>query len=122
VIRRSGENISALEVEAAMTQNPQIAQLAICAVPDEIRGDEVMALIVLADGVAATIETATDIVNHSRESLSYYKIPGYVAFVDQLPMTASNKPQRGEIKKLGAKLLEQQDCHDLCHLKKGSKR
>lgn len=122
VIRRSGENISALEVEAAMTQNPQIGQLAICAVPDEIRGDEVMALVVLAEGVDATSDTATAIVEHARESLTYYKIPGYVAFVEQLPMTASNKPQRGEIKKLGAKLLELKDCHDCCHLKKGSKR
>jgi len=122
VIRRSGENISALEVEAAMSQQQVVEQLAVCAVPDEIRGDEVMALIVLPPGLSASATTATDIVNQARQSLSYYKVPAYIAFVSALPMTASNKPQRGEIKKLAAKLLARGECIDLCHLKKGSKR
>lgn len=122
VIRRSGENISALEVEAAMSQSQLVEQLAVCAVPDEIRGDEVMALVVLPSTVTASDAVAAEIVNQTRQSLSYYKVPGYIAFVPALPMTASNKPQRGEIKKLAAKLLTQGDCVNLCHLKKGSKR
>ncbi|MBB6522032.1 AMP-binding protein [Pseudoteredinibacter isoporae] len=122
VIRRSGENISALEVEAALSQDPGIDQLAVCAVPDEIRGDEVMALIILENDVENSESTAEQIVERARERLVYYKLPGYIAFVDELPTTASNKPQRGEIKKLGARILEEKRCFNLCHLKKGSKR
>ncbi|WP_299772172.1 AMP-binding protein [uncultured Pseudoteredinibacter sp.] len=122
VIRRSGENISALEVEAALSQDPAIDQLAVCAVPDEIRGDEVMALIILESGEQANQDLAEQIVERARERLVYYKLPGYISFVAELPTTASNKPQRGEIKKLGAKILQEKSCFDLCHLKKGSKR
>jgi len=122
VIRRSGENISALEVEAALSQDPAIDQLAVCAVPDEIRGDEVMALIILESGEQANQALAEQIVERARERLVYYKLPGYISFVAELPTTASNKPQRGEIKKLGAKILQEKSCFDLCHLKKGSKR
>ncbi len=111
-----------MEVEAALSQDPAIDQLAVCAVPDEIRGDEVMALIILEAGEDQSVENAERIVERARERLVYYKLPGYISFVSELPTTASNKPLRGEIKKLAAKLLNAQHCFDLCHLKKGSKR
>ena len=46
VIRRSGENISAVEVESVLLQHPGIAAVGVTAVPDEVRGDEVMACVV----------------------------------------------------------------------------
>ena len=46
VIRRSGENISAVEVESVLLQHPRIASVGVAAVPDEVRGDEVMACVV----------------------------------------------------------------------------
>src|SRR6202040_1086087 len=46
VIRRSGENISAVEVESVLLQHPGIASVGVTAVPDEVRGDEVMACVV----------------------------------------------------------------------------
>ena len=52
IIRRSGENIAALEVEAAMAGHPAIAQVAVIAVPDSMRDEEVMACVVLRDGHA----------------------------------------------------------------------
>lgn len=118
VIRRSGENISALEVEATLVLNPDIGQVVVTAVPDEIRGDEVMACIILKQGIPHSEETAVAIFEQSITSLVYYKTPGYIAFVDQLPLTASQKPQRGEIKKLGRDLLDRGACYDLRHLKK----
>jgi acyl-CoA synthetase (AMP-forming)/AMP-acid ligase II len=53
VIRRSGENISAVEVESVLGQHPAVAAVGVCAVPDEVRGDEVMACIVPRAVVAA---------------------------------------------------------------------
>lgn len=121
VIRRSGENISALEVEATLVLNAHIEQVAVTAVPDEIRGDEVLACVVLKNTAQANRNTALAIFNQAMQSLVYFKTPGYIAFVDALPLTASNKPQRGEIKALARKLLHTADCHDLSSLKKRSK-
>ncbi|NIB40442.1 ATP-dependent acyl-CoA ligase [Pseudomaricurvus alkylphenolicus] len=120
VIRRSGENISALEVEAALSTHPAIDQVAVAPVPDEIRGDEVTACIVLADGFAADENTARDIYDHCFEALVYFKTPGYIAFVDALPLTPSQKPQRGELKTLCRELVQAQNCLDLRDWKKRS--
>lgn len=121
VVRRSGENISALEVEANLVLNPEIEQVAVTPVPDEIRGDEVMACIVLKDHIDPSEETAQTLFERSMESLVYYKTPGYIAFVDQLPLTASQKPQRGEIKVLGRELVAQGACFDLRSMKRRPK-
>lgn len=117
VIRRSGENISALEVEAALTENPAIAMAVVCPVPDDIRGDEVMACIVPARGTARDQQSAEDIAQRALQNLVYFKIPGYIAFADALPLTPSEKPKRGEIKALAVALLRNGDCHDVRHLK-----
>lgn len=118
VIRRSGENISALEVEAALSEDPAIALAIASAVPDDIRGDEVMALIILEDSAKASQSLADEIVQRALASLVYYKVPGYIAFCDELPMTASQKPKRGDIKTLGRQLLTTQQCFDTRALKK----
>jgi len=118
VIRRSGENISSLEVEAALSTHPAIDQVAVAPVPDEFRGDEVMACVILAPGNDGNLHTAQQIFDHCYEALVYYKAPGYIAFVKQLPLTASQKPQRGELKILCRELVEKGQCLDLRELKK----
>lgn len=113
VIRRSGENISALEVESVLLQHPRVKAAAVAAVPDAVRGDEVLACIV-GDGIANDAESrraaATDIVDWCLARLAYYKAPGYVAFVDALPLTTSQKVQRGELRALAAALVGQANC------------
>jgi acyl-coenzyme A synthetase/AMP-(fatty) acid ligase len=106
VIRRSGENIAAVEVEAVLRLHPGIAQVAVAATPDPVRGDEVLACVVPTAPVAAECReaVAADIVAFCLERLAYYKAPGYVAFVDSLPLTPSQKIQRGELKQLAATL------------------
>ena len=117
VIRRSGENIAALEVEAALAGDPHIQQCVVCAVPDELRGDEVMAIVVAAADATLDLNAAESVIEHARRTLAYYKLPGYIALVDTLPLTASQKPRRAEIKQLGKTLLESGACFDLRHLK-----
>lgn len=114
VIRRSGENISALEVEATLSLNPQTDQVAVTAVPDEIRGDEVIACVILADGAKLEKESAVQVLEQARQSLAYYKLPGYVVFLESLPLTASNKPQRAELKKLAREIVVNIDSHANC--------
>lgn len=120
VIRRSGENISALEVESVLNQHPAVKTAAVAATPDAVRGDEVMACIVTRERVApeGRDALARSLVDHVLQRLAYYKAPGYVAFVDALPLTVSQKIQRGQLKELARTLPGQPNCLDTRDLKK----
>ncbi|QDL92676.1 ATP-dependent acyl-CoA ligase [Paroceanicella profunda] len=118
VIRRSGENIAAVEVESALVAHPAIRSVAVAAVPDAVRGDEVMALIVPAEGYAGSAELAEQITRWCLTRLAYYKAPGWTAFAGELPLTATSKIQRGVLKTLAAELVESGQAHDTRALKK----
>lgn len=121
VIRRSGENIAAVEVESVLLRHPAIKAAAVAAVPDDVRGDEVLACLVCNEPPAsaqAREALAQDIVKWSLTQLAYYKVPGYVAFVDALPLTPTNKIQRGELKKLAPTLVGTAQCVNTNALKK----
>lgn len=91
IIRRSGENISAMEVETLLRRHAAVAEVAVAPVPDELRGEEVLACIVPSTVLADPPAVATAIVRHALEELSYFKVPGWVVFVDALPLTASQR-------------------------------
>jgi len=97
IIRRSGENIAALEVEATLAGHPAIRQVAVIAAPDPIRDEEVMACVVLAQKELLNRETAISIQDWCLERLAYFKAPGYVAFLDELPVTSTNKVQKAKL-------------------------
>jgi acyl-CoA synthetase (AMP-forming)/AMP-acid ligase II len=120
VIRRSGENISAVEVESVLNQHPAVKTSAVAATPDELRGDEVLACVIARDPVPPEQRAAIaqDIVEHALGQLAYYKAPGYVAFVDELPLTTSQKIQRGELRELARALPGNANCIDLRAMKK----
>jgi len=120
VIRRSGENISAVEVETVLRQHPGILEVAVAATPDAVRGDEVLACIVPHAQVAAECRAsmAADIVAFCLGQLAYYKAPGWVAFVDSLPLTATQKLQRGTLKSLAQSLPGRPECVDTRALKR----
>ena len=61
---------------------------------------------------------AAEIMGWALEQMAYYKAPGYIAFVDALPLTGTQKLQRGELKKLVAKLVDDPTTHATGHLKK----
>ena len=92
---------------------PQI--VAVTPAPDEIRGEEVMACIILNDDHPPSEQTALALFDQANRELAYYKTPGYIAFVDEMPLTATQKPKRNEIKTLARNLLAQfeQDAQSL---------
>ena len=118
IVRRSGENIAAVEVESALQTHPDVAATAVCPVTDEIRGEEVFAFVVLRPGVSAAADTALRLQVHCQQALAYYKVPGYIGFRADLPQTASQKLARARIKALGAAAVESAEAFDLRHLKK----
>jgi acyl-CoA synthetase (AMP-forming)/AMP-acid ligase II len=122
IIRRSGENISAVEVEAVLVQHPQVRSAAVTAVPDELRGDEVFACIVPREPAPEPTRLAEELAQLSRERLAYYKAPGYVAFCEQLPLTPTEKLKRSELRELARRLLGEGACIDVRHLKQRAPR
>lgn len=115
VIRRSGENIAAVEVESVLMRHPSVRAAGVAPVPDAIRGDEVFACLTVDD---PSLETARAIAAWALDQMAYFKVPGYIAFVDALPLTATQKIQRAALKALAADLLASGAAHDLVSLKK----
>ena len=97
IIRRSGENIAAAEVEAVIQAHPSVAQVAVLAVPDELREEEVMACVVPMPGVTAGGALAEELFEWCKERLAYFKAPGFVLFVPSLPTTGTQKVQKAQI-------------------------
>ncbi len=97
-----------------------IADVAVCATPDATREEEVLACVVAREAIAPErmAETAEAIVRAALEELSYYKVPGWVAFVDELPLTASQKVARGELKEMARTLPGTASCIDTRALKR----
>jgi acyl-CoA synthetase (AMP-forming)/AMP-acid ligase II len=115
IIRRSGENIAAVEVESMLNRHPKIKAVAVCGVPDTLRGDEVFACVV-TDGPKDGL--AHDIATWALDQMAYYKVPGYIACVDALPLTTTQKIQRKELQNLALRLLEGNEFTSFIHLKK----
>ncbi|MGN1285966.1 MAG: hypothetical protein ACI4XG_05195, partial [Bradyrhizobium sp.] len=94
LVRRAGENISAAEVEAVLTTSGLVKQAAVVAAHDPIRDEEVAAFIVTDDGTDPSRELARDIFQFCRERLAPFKLPAWIAFVTELPLTSTNKIQK----------------------------
>jgi acyl-CoA synthetase (AMP-forming)/AMP-acid ligase II len=98
IIRRSGENIAAAEVEALLQTHPLVAQVAVLAVPDEIREEEVLACIVLQPDSGHDVDSAVrTLFDFCHARLAYYKAPGWVWVTDRIPTTATQKIQKHQI-------------------------
>jgi acyl-CoA synthetase (AMP-forming)/AMP-acid ligase II len=118
IVRRSGENIAAVEVESCLMQAESVAACAVVPVPDTVRGEEVFAFVVLREGLATDAAQAARLQSYCLSKLAYFKAPGHIAFVPQLPQTASQKLARGTIKALALECLNAGRSIDLTHAKK----
>jgi len=105
IVRRSGENIAVIEVEGVLMNLDAVASVAVAPVPDEIRGEEVFALIVPHEKPSDAQSLAERIARACSERIAYHKVPGHIAFVDSIPLTATQKLQRGAIKALAAQAV-----------------
>jgi fatty-acyl-CoA synthase len=88
---RGGENIYPREIEEFLFRHPKIQSVQVFGVPDAKYGEEVCAWIVLRAGEHATLE---EIRQFCDGQIAHYKIPRYVKFVDELPMTVTGKVQK----------------------------
>ncbi|MGN8134717.1 AMP-binding protein [Paraburkholderia sp. 22099] len=88
---RGGENIYPREIEEFLFRHPKIQSVQVFGVPDAKYGEEVCAWIVLRSGEQAT---AKEIQQFCQGQIAHYKVPKYIRFVDELPMTVTGKVQK----------------------------
>jgi len=120
IIRRSGENIAAAEVEALLLTHPYVRGAAVLAVTDEVREEEVLACVVLAEeGMQRDrASVAREIFDFCHRNLAYYKAPGWMWFASEIPTTGTQKIQKHRIFEQGVDPRTLQGIHDLRSLKK----
>ena len=110
MVRRGDENISSEEVERVLNSHPQVAESAVIAVPDPIRGEEVKAYIVLKSPDTAETVRPEKIWEYCKRHLSAYKLPRYLEYRGELPKTPSSKVQknilRDESKQASSKVFD----------------
>ena len=95
MIISGGENIYPAEVESAICDHPDVAEVAVVGVPDETWGEAVKAIVVMKPGKKLT---ATDIINFTRERVAGFKTPKTVDFIPALPRNASGKILRRHLR------------------------
>ncbi|MCA1296879.1 AMP-binding protein [Stappia indica] len=118
IIRRSGENIAAAEVEAAIASLPEVSAIAVVATDDPLREQEVLAVVVPTDSQQAAEQLADRIFAYCAVHLAYFKVPGYIAFVSALPTTSTQKVQKASLKPLADDPFSADACFDLRDRKK----
>ena len=91
MVIRGGENVYPREVEEFLYRHPAIADVQVFGLPDSKYGEELCAWVKLREGAALTEDEVRDF---CRGQIAHYKIPRYVRFVTDFPMTVTGKMQK----------------------------
>ncbi len=105
MIIRGGENISPREIEEFISGLDGVRDVQVVAAPSDKYGEEVAAFVIPRPEADLTPE---DVRDFCRESISWYKVPRYVALVEAFPLTASGKVKKFELRKLAAEMAKQE--------------
>jgi fatty-acyl-CoA synthase len=102
MIIRGGENVYPREIEEFLYRHPAIKEVSVIGVPDPKFGEELMAWIQLKPGSQLTDE---EVKLFCRGQIAHYKIPRYVKFVDEFPMTVTGKIQKYKMREVSVEEL-----------------
>jgi crotonobetaine/carnitine-CoA ligase len=110
MIRKSGDNIAAFEIESLLRSHPKINDAAIVPVPDDSRGEEVKAYIIPKEGLTPDDIPPDEIIAFCLGRIAEFKIPRYIEYKKEFPMTPSQRPLKHKL------IQEKQDltlgCYD----------
>ncbi len=102
LIIRGGENIYPREIEDVMFSNPKVMEVAVFGVPDDFYGEQVMAWVQLHPDQAADEQEIQDF---CRKHLAHFKVPRYVWFVSEFPMTVTGKLQKFRMREIASEKM-----------------
>jgi fatty-acyl-CoA synthase len=97
LVIRGGENVYPREIEEFLYGHPDIADVQVIGVPDTRFGEELMAWVKLRDGAELTEEAVRE---YCRGRIAHYKVPRYVRFTDEFPMTVTGKIQKYKMREM----------------------
>ncbi|MCB1984187.1 MAG: AMP-binding protein [Burkholderiales bacterium] len=97
MIIRGGENIYPREIEDFLFTHPKIAEVAVFGIPSEFFGEEVMAWIQLHEGETLSEQEVRD---YCKDNIAHFKIPKYIHFVKEFPMTVTGKLQKFKMREM----------------------
>jgi acetyl-CoA synthetase len=100
VIKSSGYRIGPSEIEECLMKHPAVATAAVIGSPHEIRGVIVKAFIVLKPEISPDSSLVDDIQNFVKGKLATYEYPREIEFIKELPLTATGKVMRKELRKM----------------------
>ena len=99
VITSAGYRIGPGEIEDCLLRHPAVAMAAVIGLPDALRTEAVTAIVVPAPGVAGDAALAAELQTYVKTRLAAHSYPRQVIFQDALPLTATGKVMRGELRK-----------------------
>jgi fatty-acyl-CoA synthase len=97
MVIRGGENVYPREIEEFLYAHPAVQDVSVIGVPDEKYGEELCAWVIVKPGAEADAES---ILAFCRGKIAHYKVPRYVRFVDELPMTVTGKVQKYKMREI----------------------
>ena len=106
MIIRGGENIYPREIEDYIFTHPKVEEVAVFGIPDKYYGEEVMAWIQLHKGMVATADEISDF---CKGKIAHFKIPKYIWFVKEFPMTVTGKLQKYRMREIAVEKLHQKE-------------
>jgi len=95
MLKTSGINVSAVEVESFLESYPGVQEVHLCGVPDPLKDEVGVAFVKLSPGARVKEE---DLILHCRKNIASYKIPKYIRFVEEFPRTGSGKVKKFELR------------------------
>ena len=98
MIISGGVNIYPAEIEGVLGGHDAVAEVAVIGVPNDDFGEEVKAVVSVADGIVADDALADELRAYCRELLAGYKVPRTIDFVDELPSTGTGKIQKAKLR------------------------
>ena len=98
VLNVAGHRIGTADVESALVAHEAVAESAVIGIPDEIKGEAIMAFVVVKNDFSSDDDLAQTLISHVREELGPIAAPAEVKFLDGLPKTRSGKIMRRLLK------------------------
>jgi carnitine-CoA ligase len=97
-IRRRGENISSFEVEVVINDHPKVLDSAVVGVPSELAEEEVLAVVIVKEGVEMNPE---ELLDFCQPRMAHFAIPRYIRFVNEFPRTPSQRIEKYKLREEG---------------------
>ena len=107
VINVSGHRMGTAEIESALVLHPAVAEAAVIGYPHEIKGQGIYTFVTLMDGVEATDELRTELINHVRKEIGPIASPDVIQWAPGLPKTRSGKIMRRILRKISENLIDE---------------